>query len=80
MQEELNKLELFINEDDDIPPLIKIGLLHAHFETIHPFLDGNGRMGRLLITFWLCQQQILTKPLLYLSYYLKRIALNIMIV
>ena len=68
----MNHLELFIHELDDIPPLIKIGLIHAQFETIHPFLDGNGRMGRLLITFWLCQQQILSKPLLYLSYYFKR--------
>lgn len=72
MQEALNNLELVINDDDDIPPLIKIGLLHAQFETIHPFLDGNGRMGRLLITFWLCRQKILTKPLLYLSYYFKK--------
>lgn len=72
MQEAMNNLEEFINNDDDIPPLIKIGLLHAQFETIHPFLDGNGRMGRLLITFWLCQQKILTKPLLYLSYYFKK--------
>jgi Fic family protein len=77
MQEALNNLELFINNDDDIPPLIKIGLLHAQFETIHPFLDGNGRMGRLLITFWLCQQKILTKPLLYLSYYFKKNELNL---
>lgn len=73
MQEAMNNLELFLNnEDDSIPPLIKIGLIHAQFETIHPFLDGNGRVGRLLITFWLCQQNILTKPLLYLSYYFKQ--------
>lgn len=72
MIQAMNQLELFIHEPDDIPPLIKIGLIHAQFETIHPFLDGNGRMGRLLITFWLCQQQILSKPLLYLSYYFKR--------
>ena len=72
MQESMNNLEMFIYNDEYIPPLIKIGLLHAQFETIHPFLDGNGRMGRLLITFWLCQQKILTKPLLYLSYYFKK--------
>ncbi len=67
----MGDLELFFHNDDDMPPLLKIGLIHAQFETIHPFLDGNGRMGRLLITFWLCQQQILSKPLLYLSYYFK---------
>lgn len=71
MQQSMNDLEKYIHTDDKIPPLIKIGLLHAQFETIHPFLDGNGRMGRLLITFWLCYQGILTRPLLYLSYYFK---------
>lgn len=55
-----------------VPPLIKIGLAHAQFETIHPFLDGNGRVGRLLITFLLCEQQILQRPLLYISYYFKK--------
>ncbi|MHC1720849.1 MAG: Fic family protein [Clostridiaceae bacterium] len=67
----MNELENFIYEDNDMPPLVKIALIHAQFETIHPFLDGNGRMGRLLITFWLCHQNILTTPLLYLSYYFK---------
>jgi len=67
----MGELEKFIHDNNDLPPLIKIGLIHAQFETIHPFLDGNGRMGRLLITFWLCQQKILSKPLLYLSYYFK---------
>ena len=68
----LTDLEAFIMADDRIPPLIKIGLVHAQFETIHPFIDGNGRMGRLFITFYLCQRGILARPLLYLSIYLKQ--------
>lgn len=72
MPELLAVLESFIVTDDRIPPLIKIGLVHAQFETIHPFIDGNGRMGRLFITFYLCHKGILARPLLYLSIYLKQ--------
>lgn len=64
-------LENFLHSEDPMPPLLKAGLVHAQFETIHPFLDGNGRTGRLLITFWLVEQGVLRKPLLYPSLYFK---------
>lgn len=67
----MSALEEYIHMEDDVPPLIKIGLIHSQFETVHPFLDGNGRMGRLLITFLLCWKKILSRPLLYISYYFK---------
>ena len=70
--ETLGELESFLHSEDDLPLLVKIGLAHAQFETIHPFEDGNGRVGRLLITFLLCERQVLMKPVLYLSYYLRR--------
>ena len=68
----LSELERFLHADTHLPLLIKIGLAHAQFETIHPFLDGNGRVGRLLITFLLCEQHVLLKPVLYLSHYFKQ--------
>lgn len=71
MHKALDNLEKFLHDRNSFPALIHCGLAHAQFETIHPFLDGNGRVGRLLITFLLCQREILQKPLLYLSHYLK---------
>jgi len=68
----LSELERFIHADTELPLLVKIGLVHAQFETIHPFLDGNGRVGRLLITFLLCEREVLRKPVLYLSYFFMR--------
>ncbi len=68
----LGALENYLHGKSRLPILIKIGLVHAQFETIHPFLDGNGRVGRLLITFLLCQEGVLLKPVLYLSHYFKR--------
>lgn len=68
----LGELEVFLYDNTPMPHLLKAGIAHAQFETIHPFLDGNGRIGRLLITFLLCQQGILSRPLLYLSQYFKQ--------
>ncbi|HBI97150.1 MAG: Filamentation induced by cAMP protein Fic [Candidatus Falkowbacteria bacterium GW2011_GWC2_38_22] len=72
MQRALADLEKFIHTDDDVPTIIKAGLIHAQFETIHPFLDGNGRTGRMLITFFLWKQGYLEKPVLFLSSFFKR--------
>jgi len=63
----LANLERYLHDKNPAPVLLKIALVHLQFEAIHPFLDGNGRIGRLLITLFLCQQQVLYKPLLYLS-------------
>ncbi|MCG2817428.1 MAG: Fic family protein [Actinomycetia bacterium] len=70
MRQALGNLERFLH-DKTLPDLVNCGLSHAQFETIHPFLDGNGRIGRLLITFQLCEGNVLEKPLLYLSHYFK---------
>lgn len=72
MHEALDRLERFLHEEaSGLPPLLKAGLIHVQFETIHPFLDGNGRIGRLLVTLYLCAHGTLRAPLLYLSLYLK---------
>jgi Fic family protein len=68
----LGELEEFMHAGDTIPIIIKAGLIHAQFETIHPFLDGNGRTGRMLITFYLWKEGFLEKPVLFLSSYFKR--------
>ncbi len=68
----LSAFERYVHSEDDLPPLVRAGLLHVQFETIHPYLDGNGRVGRLLITLLLEQWKLLTKPLLYLSLFFKR--------
>jgi Fic family protein len=68
----LGELERFLHSATPLPMLLRIGLAHVQFETIHPFLDGNGRVGRLLIAFLLCEQEILIKPVLYLSHYFKQ--------
>jgi Fic family protein len=72
LDECLNQLEYFLHDEQTgLPLLIRAGLVHVQFETIHPFLDGNGRLGRLLITFLLCAQGALREPILYLSLYFK---------
>jgi Fic family protein len=68
----LGALELYIHADDRLPPLVRVGLVHAQFETIHPYLDGNGRTGRLLVALLLEEWKLLSQPLLYLSLFFKR--------
>jgi len=71
MLKAMSDLEKYINADNEVDVLVKAALIHYQFETIHPFLDGNGRIGRLLITLFLCEKKVLTLPALYISYYLK---------
>jgi len=73
LQDALSALEKYMHEQDDqLPPLVRIGLLHVQFESIHPYLDGNGRVGRLLIALLMEHWSLLSSPLLYLSLYFKR--------
>lgn len=68
----LGDLERFLHQPSELPPLVQVGLAHAQFETIHPFLDGNGRMARLLIAFLLTEKRLLSKPVLYLSHHFQK--------
>jgi Fic family protein len=72
MNQAMTDLEKYMNEDEEFDSLIRIALIHYQFETIHPFLDGNGRVGRLMILLYLIQQGIITKPIIYISYFLKK--------
>ena len=72
MNTAMSDLEKYMNEGDDYDPLIRIALIHYQFETIHPFLDGNGRVGRLLILIYLIEQGIISEPIIYISYFLKK--------
>lgn len=72
MIQAMSDLEKYINGDDELDVLIRAGLIHYQFETIHPFLDGNGRIGRLLITLFLMENKVLSTPALYISYFLKK--------
>ena len=72
MNTAMSELERYINEGDDYDPLIRIALIHYQFETIHPFLDGNGRVGRLMILLYLLEQKIITSPVIYISFFLKK--------
>lgn len=72
MQTAMSDLEKYINENVDYDPLIRAALIHYQFETIHPFLEGNGRIGRLLILLYLMEQRLIEKPVIYISYFLKK--------
>jgi Fic family protein len=75
-EEEMNQalfaLESYLHSNDKLPPLLRLALIHYQFEAIHPFLDGNGRVGRLLVSFLLCEWELLAQPLLYLSAFFER--------
>lgn len=71
MHQCLSDLESYIHEEDDLPPLLRVGLIHYQFEAIHPFLEGNGRIGRLLVTLLLVAWELMTQPLLYLSNFIE---------
>ncbi len=72
MNAALIDLERYMNEGDDYDPIIRIALIHYQFETIHPFLDGNGRVGRLMILLYLMEQGYISKPIIYISFFLKK--------
>lgn len=72
MKRGLGELEKYFHAASNLPPLIRLALIHYQFEAIHPFIDGNGRIGRLLITLWLIQEKLLTQPILYLSAFFER--------
>lgn len=72
MTEAMSELEKYINSDDETDIPVRAALIHYQFETIHPFLDGNGRVGRLLITLFLMEKKVLSTPALYISYFLKK--------
>jgi Fic family protein len=72
MKNALGDWEKFLHDSGRMPILFKVGLAHSQFESIHPFLDGNGRIGRLMITFLLCEQDVLRRPMLYLSHFFKQ--------
>jgi len=72
MTDVLDQLERYIHEPSDVPPIVRVGLIHYQFEAIHPFLDGNGRVGRLLVMLLLCQWKLLPQPILYLSNYFEK--------
>jgi Fic family protein len=72
MERSMSELEKFMNDQEEMDPLLKLGLIHYQFETIHPFLDGNGRIGRMIITLWLILHGLIKYPVLYISYFFKR--------